>query len=694
MLATLEDAPLQDQGLVYEPKYDGIRALVDITPGSRAPVRLWSRLGNEKTSQFPDLVAALTSFSKKLKGSVVLDGEIVALDQAGDPAGFQRLQNRIHLTESNSRSAAGRVAFIAFDILRDRDEDLRPLPLTERRARLERVFRNPGAPILRISEVVPGDGRALYNRALDRGWEGLIAKSVDSIYHTGKRTRDWRKLKIVHEQEFVVGGWTDSRTTGRPFGALLLGYYEDGGLKYAGHTGSGFNQRELERVFRLLKPLEIESSPFKNRPRTNERPHWTKPSLVAQLKFTEWTDDGFLRHPIYLGLRDDVKPETVRREKKLTLHSNSARGAASARPQEPADELRRASPKRGLAARRREGRGVREKSKKLKTQSQETRAKSQKNARNLENVINQLEEIERGPNAGRVQLPDGLELEVSNLRKVFWPKLKITKGELMRYYVRVAPFILPVVKDRPLIMKRFPNGIDGKAFYQQRAPESVPPGVRTATIPGDKEVPSRVIGGNLITLLYLTQLAAISQDPWFSRAQSPDVADHCAIDLDPMPGVKFALVLDVARWVRDELAKLKVIGFPKTSGASGLHIFIPLRAGTPYEAGQIFCQIVATVVAEKHPKIATVTRSVRARGQKVYVDYLQNIEGKSLACAYSARASEFGGASAPLTWKEIDAGVDPRDFTIRTLPDRIARVGDLWAPLLTSKGVDLRQLAT
>ncbi len=228
MLATLEDAPLKHQGLVYEPKYDGIRALVDITPGSRAPVRLWSRLGNEKTAQFPDLIAALTSFSKKLKGPVVLDGEIVALDDGGDPAGFQRLQNRIHLTESNSRSAAGRVAFIAFDILRERDEDLRPLTLTDRRARLERVFRHPGSPILRISEVAAGDGRALYDRALDRGWEGLIAKSIDSVYHTGKRTRDWRKLKIVHEQEFVVGGWTDSRTSGRPFGALLLGYYEEG----------------------------------------------------------------------------------------------------------------------------------------------------------------------------------------------------------------------------------------------------------------------------------------------------------------------------------------------------------------------------------------------------------------------------------------------------------------------------------
>jgi bifunctional non-homologous end joining protein LigD len=251
-----------------------------------------------------------------------------------------------------------------------------------------------------------------------------------------------------------------------------------------------------------------------------------------------------------------------------------------------------------------------------------------------------------------------------------------------------------VVNDRPLIMKRFPNGVDGSAFYQQRAPEKVPRGVRVATIPGDKDVPSRLIGGDLITLLYMTQLAVISQDPWFSRVQSPEIADHCAIDLDPMPGVKFAWVLDVARWVRDELEKLKVKGYPKTSGASGIHIFIPLAPGTPYDAGQIFCQIVATVVSEKHPKIATIVRSVHARGQKVYVDYLQNIEGKSLACAYSARASEFAGASTPLTWAEIDKGVNPRDFTIRNLPERLEKVGDLWKPLLTSKGVDLRKLAT
>ena len=289
-------------------------------------------------------------------------------------------------------------------------------------------------------------------------------KGVDSIYHTGKRSRDWRKLKIVHEQEFVVGGWTESRTSGRPFGALLLGYYEDGGLEYAGHTGSGFDQRELERVVRLLKPLEVTTSPFKNRPRTNERPHWTTPALVAQVKFTEWTDEGFLRHPIYLGLRDDVKPETVRREKKPMVRKGAtvAKGAGS-----------------GSSANQRSAAGRNSSS-----------AKTAKTS-DLQNVLDQLEEIERGPNAGTLQLPDGTSLDVSNLRKVFWPKLKITKGELMRYYVRVSPLILPVVTDRPLIMKRFPNGIDGKAFYQQRAPENVPAGVRTATIAGDEEVPSR-----------------------------------------------------------------------------------------------------------------------------------------------------------------------------------------------------------
>jgi bifunctional non-homologous end joining protein LigD len=242
-------------------------------------------------------------------------------------------------------------------------------------------------------------------------------------------------------------------------------------------------------------------------------------------------------------------------------------------------------------------------------------------------------------------------------------------------------------------MKRFPNGVDDRlAFYQQRKQKEQPPaGVRIETLPDEldpieEQGAERFIGGSLITLLYMTQLAAISQDPWFSRVQSPLDADYVALDLDPGDGTPFARVLDVARWIRDELATLKVPGVPKTSGSSGLHIYIPLPPETSYQSGQLFCQIIATVVAARHRKVATVERKVKSRAHgTVYVDFLQNILGKTLATAYSARASDFAGVSTPLIWDEVEAGVDPRDFTIVTAPSRFREVGDLWARLRTSK---------
>jgi bifunctional non-homologous end joining protein LigD len=297
---------------------------------------------------------------------------------------------------------------------------------------------------------------------------------------------------------------------------------------------------------------------------------------------------------------------------------------------------------------------------------------------------------------GTIELPDGQRLGVTNLAKPFWPKLKLTKGDLLRYYAEVAQYILPVVEDRPLVMKRFPNGIAGPAFYQQRSRlEKPPPGVRIETIPDgldpiSEEDARRFIGGSLITLLYMTQLAAISQDPWFSRVQSPLDADYVAIDLDPGEGATFARVLDVARWVRDELASLRVPAVPKTSGSNGLHVYIPLPPETTYESGMLFCQIVATVIAARHPKVATVERTRRARPRgTVYVDYLQNILGKTLATAYSARASEYAGVSTPLAWEELDSPLDPRDYTIVTAPQRFRERGDLWARLRTSKPAKL-----
>ena len=666
MLATLADAPLVQKGLLYEPKYDGIRGLVHVAPGKPRPdIRIWSRLGNDKTSQFPSIVNALAPLARTLKAPVLLDGEIVALDDQGRPAGFQRLQGRIHLkgTRDVERlDAAQPAALIVFDILRDGDDDLRGLALTARRTRLEARLKRVLSDTLRLSEQVAGDARALDERARQEGWEGIIAKEGGSPYHSGRRSPAWRKIKLVQQQEFVVGGWTAPRQTRQYFGALLLGVHEstskDGPLTYVGHTGTGFDQAELQRVWKLLKSRETPASPFRERFKTNEPAHWVRPDLVAQVRFTEWTNDNKLRHPVYLGLRDDKLPGDVTRE------------AAAVRV-----ESREAAP-------------------------QPTRkpppATPTKQANALENVVRQLRDLEDARRDGAIELPDGSRLGVTNLAKTFWPKSQLTKGDLLRYYAQVASYILPAVADRPLVMKRFPNGVDAPGFYQQRSRQEKPPaGVRIETLADDLDPIAepnarRFVGGALITLLYMTQIAAISQDPWFSRVTSPLTADYVALDLDPGDGTPFSRVLDVARWLRDELASLKVPAVPKTSGSSGLHIYIPLPPGTSYESGMLFCQIIATVIAARHPKHATVERTVRARPRgTVYVDFLQNILGKTLATAYSARASEFAGVSTPLAWKELDDTLDPRDFTIVTAPARFQEVGDLWARLRTAKPANL-----
>jgi len=646
MLASLEDAPLEDPHLVYEPKYDGIRAIAEVS--ATGPVRLWSRLGNEKTSQFPEIAAALAKWARRRKQPVVLDGEIVALDSEGRPAGFQRLQGRIHLSTEAVDSTP--TAYIVFDVLREGDRDLCDLPLRERRPIVERLFKGNRNDSLRISEVARGNGRDLYSRALQQGWEGLIAKRADSLYKPGKRTPDWRKIKITQEQEFVVGGWTDPPQTRAWFGALLLGVYDGPRLVYVGHTGTGFNERELARIMKLLEPLTTDECPFTPRPHTNERPHWVEPRLLAQVRFTEWTDDAKLRHPVYLGLRDDKNPRDVVREQKRNVG-----GSGFSRTRSVESGFSRTS----------------------------------RNATNA--LVEQLSALEQARRDGTLELPDGRKLAVTNLHKVFWPKEKLTKGDLFRYYAEVAPCILPAVADRPLVMKRFPNGISAKPFYQHRI-EDVPAGVRVEHVTVADERP-QLIGGELLTLLYSTQLAAISQDPWFSRVQSPETADYAAIDLDPMPGLPFSRTLEVARWIHDELELLGAAGVPKTSGSEGLHIYLKLPPGTPYEAGQLFCQIIATVVAQKHPKQATIERTVAARGKRVYVDFMQNGLGKTLATAYSARASEFAGVSTPLTWQEIHDGVDREAFTIRTVPARVQAKGDLWAALREGKGVSLEAVS-
>jgi bifunctional non-homologous end joining protein LigD len=693
MLATLSVPPLTGKTLLYEPKYDGIRALVHVAPGTPRPdIRLWSRLGNDKTSQFPAVVRALEPLARALRAPLLIDGEIVALDARGRPAGFQQLQGRIHVKGERDIDMLDRqhpTAFLAFDLLRAGDEDIRGLPLTARREALEKYLEPHLSDTLRISEQAAGDGRPLDERAQREGWEGLIVKDASSVYQSGRRSPAWRKYKLSNQEEFVVGGWTEPRNTRLRFGALLLGQYEGSRLVYVGHTGTGFDQKELDRVWKLLKPLETRQSPFSAPFKTNEPAHWARPKLVAQVRFTEWTADRKLRHPVYLGLRDDKRATEVVAIPAADEADASGGGAPRART------LRDTGPRpsgRRAAARSAARKGAARGGGAPRASRDADKAAAARTLPDPASVVAQLQALEDARKDGVLELPDGGRLGVTNLWKVFWPEPKFTKGDLLRYYARVSPLILPAVADRPLVMKRFPNGIDKPAFYQQRSRMEQPPaGVRIETIAGNLDPISepdarRFVGGNLITLLYMTQIAAISQDPWFSRVQSPLDADYVALDLDPGDGTPFGRVVDVARWIRDELKSLRVPGVPKTSGSSGLHIYIPLPPGTSYESGVLFCQIIATLIASRHPRTATVERMVRKRPRgTVYVDYLQNVLGKTLATAYSARASRFAGVSTPLRWEELDEPFDPHDFTIATAPARFASMPDLWARLRTAR---------
>jgi bifunctional non-homologous end joining protein LigD len=658
MLATLAEAPLVDPNLVYEPKYDGIRALVSVVPRGRAvEVTIASRQGNDKTRQFPEVVEALARWGKKRKQAALFDGEIVALDEEGEPIGFERLQERIHQTSAPevARLAGERpVAFVAFDLLFDGGDDLVGLPLAERRGRLEAALAGGVDSTLRMARQVRGDGTALMDEARQHSWEGIVAKDARSTYKPGRRTLDWRKLKLVKRQELVIGGFTEPRGARAHFGALLLGLPTPSGrLRYAGHVGGGFTDKELAHVWGLLKARQASTSPFDGPLPANEKPHWVRPELVAEVKFAEWTTEGYLRQPVYLGMRDDLVPGSLNVEVKP--------------PAPPA------SPKTSARA----------------STKPSTASTPPPHAPELAKIGTAFEALAaRG--SGKLELPGGAVLELGNLRKPLWPALGLTKGDLFRYYLAVSPVLLPVVRDRPLVMKRFPDGIAGNTFYQQRAPDPVPRGVRSERVDIGDDVPARLVGGDLATLLHMVQLAVISQDPWFSRAQSPREMDCAAIDLDPMAEAPFSRVRDVARWVHDELDALGIPGWLKTSGSRGLHIFLPLRPGTSYESGMLFCQIVASFVVHQHPEAATVERTVNKRDPKtVYIDCLQNIGGKTLACAYSARASDYAGASTPLAWDELDDQLDPRAFTIRTLPARLAEVGDLWAGLRQAPGIDL-----
>jgi bifunctional non-homologous end joining protein LigD len=426
----------------------------------------------------------------------------------------------------------------------------------------------------------------------------------------------------------VVCGWTDPQGGRVGFGALVLGYREEPGgvFRCAGRVGSGFSEGDLRTIAEKLDALATDVSPLAEMPEDLLDAHWVRPELVAEVKFLEWTREGRLRQPVFLCLRPDVAAAVVVREG-------------------------RAGPERGPAV---------------------------ELAADLGPVIQSLEALERDGRDGDVEV-EGRRLKVTNLGKVLWPDVGVTKGELLRYYIAVAGALLPVIRDRPLTLERYPDGIAGEMFYQQRVVGPVPEGVRTVNLQLDGEDVERIVGGDLYTLLYAAQLAAISQHVWPSRVESLGDMDYTVLDLDPGDGVPFAAVRATARAVREQLERLGLRGYPKTSGASGVHVVVPLQSATSYETGRLLAELVANLVARSRPKLATVQRAVSKRGERVYLDFLQNRRGATVASAYSVRPRAGATVSAPLGWNELDEDVRPEDFTIRTMGERVAEVGDLWA---------------
>lgn len=642
MQAVLGDRPFSSPDFIYEIKFDGVRALAFLRDDGTAS--LVSRNQRELTTRFPELADIGAHF---LAGELIVDGEIAALDERGISR-FQLLQSRINLSGAVNIEQAGRSTpayYYVFDILYLDGRDLTMLPLERRKEILARIFM-PHRHI-RPSATINEQGEAFYLAAGENGLEGIMAKRKSSSYQQ-KRSRDWIKLKVISQQEFVIGGYTRPRGTRSGFGALLIGYYDGARLVYAGHVGSGFNEDMLKDLYGRMKQLKRPEPPFDKEPKTNEPAQWIEPELVAEIKFTEWTRDGNLRHPVFLGLRSDVDAREVVREE--TVDGRAATGAA------------------GDAAVVDTGGAVKP----------------------------ALEPLPPPLNGSSQTVDiDGRRLNLTHLDKVFWPEEGFTKQDLISYYRQVSAFIIPHLSGRPLTLKRYPDGYGSEPFFQKEVPQGTPDWVRTEDLPANnsRKHINYVICDDLPTLCYLANIACISQNPWLSLHPDVDKPDILALDIDPPGPGYYDQCVEIALLVRDKLAEFGLKSYPKTSGATGIHVYVPIKPVYTYKQARQFAQIIATLCREDRPDLITLETSVSRRQERIYLDYLQNSMGKTLASVYSVRAQPGATVSMPLEWKEVKQGLRPGDFTIANATERLALKGDLFAPVLTEKQDLLEALA-
>jgi len=566
---------------------------------------------------------------KEWDRSAVLDGEIVVLNDKGQ-SNFNALQNW-------RSEADGELIYYVFDVLWLEGKDLTGLPLSERRKLLEGIV--PAEGIVRYSESFDASGTEFFAAAQKMGLEGIMAKRMDSLYTPAVRTREWLKIKTAMRQEVVIGGYTRNEGTSKLFSSLLVGVYEKGQLVYTGKIGTGFTEKMQKEMMKQMKPLEQKQSPFATVPDVNKpsrfRPDppdakatWLKPKLVCEVSFREMTEDGVMRHPSFEGMREDKGAKEVVREKPVAT-------------------------------------------------------KKAINMSDRKTFLNPTDESQTRP-------INGHELGFTHLSKVFWPKEKYTKRDLLNYYYQVAPFILPYLKDRPQSMNRHPNGINAPGFYQKNVKGKVPDWIETFPYhaEGDKEEKEFLVCTDEASLLYMISLGCIEVNPWSSRVKTPDNPDWCIIDLDPDKKTPFDKVIEAAQVTKKVLDAAGIEAYPKTSGSTGIHIYFPLGARYTYEESKEFARVVVQHVNAEIPDYTSIERTVSARKGKMYLDFLQNRPQATIAAPYSVRPKPGATVSAPLDWSEVKKGLSMQDFTIRTMMDRLKDVGDLFKPVL-GKGVDL-----
>jgi bifunctional non-homologous end joining protein LigD len=610
MPCSTANAPLDDPDRLYELKLDGVRIVAE-KQGQHVSLRY--RHGRAATASYPEIARALSTLCPE---RVVLDGEIVAFDERGRPR-FQRLGPRIQALRSADvlRAAAETpVVYLVFDLLQIGARDLRGLALRDRKQLLAELLRGRG--FVRALDHIAGQGRALFELCQAEALEGIVVKRARSAYRPGpRRSDDWIKLKCVRDDELVIVGWEEGKGARSKLGALRIASFQGDELILRGRVGSGLDQRSIRMLSERLAALEVDAATASGQltPAAKGRPHHVLPELVARVRFVGWSDDGHLREPVFVGLREDIDPR-----------------ACTAGPTGESYD-----PDRMISA--------------------------------IEPVIT-------------------TRVTVTNRDKVFWPGEGITKGDLCDYYATVAPVMLPFLKDRPVVLVRHPDGIEGKSFYQWRAPAGTPSFITTlelrdATGAQGRGKKSVFLLNSLDALVHIANLGAIPIHVLASRAADPACGDFFTIDLD-LGGNPFRLAATLALTLRELLESVGLVGFPKTSGQKGLHVLVPVGQNVPFAVTQLLAELFGRLLEASHHEIATMERRVSQRAGKLYIDTGQTGRSRTIVAPYSVRAHPGATVSTPLGWDEVHAALDPKCFTIATVPSRIAEQGDPMAELL------------